>query len=255
MSITATPGRWLLRPPPDDARLLLFALPYAGVGASSYRDWPSAIGPIAVCPLQPPGRENRLRERPHRNHADFAADLGATIARYADRPYALIGHCGAVPYALATIWNLHDSGVRPPARLIASSWGPPQRGLYGRLNFVDLNAFDPMAEVKALFAQMGRARVPDDLVELAAETLVVDLETQRGFRYADDRPLPCPVTVLGWRSDDVVPDDLVHDGWDEVAEVRHRTLPGRHLDYLRCPDVLRALLAEELSAPAHTASE
>lgn len=246
MTTALTGTRWLLREPPAAAELLLFALPYAGVGASSYREWPATIGPVGICPLQPPGRENRLREPPHRSHADFAADLATALGGYADRPYALVGHCGAVPYALETVWRLHRAGANPPVRLLASSWGPPQRGLYGPLNFADLATLDPVAEVKGLFARMGKS-VPDDLAELAAETLLLDLQVQRGYRYTERERLPCPVTVLGWTGDDVVPDRLVHEGWDEVAQVRHRTLAGAHLDFLRCPATLQELVVDELS--------
>ncbi len=55
---------WILGPPPDpSAKVRLFCFPYAGAGASVFHGWQAALrGGIAVCPVQPPGRENRLRE-------------------------------------------------------------------------------------------------------------------------------------------------------------------------------------------------
>ena len=244
-TLTETLSPWLLRRPAPDARILMFALPYAGVGASFYRAWPVTIGDVAICPIQPPGRENRILEEPRHSHADFAADLAHAIASHADRPYALIGHCGAIPYALDLIWHMHRTGRPEPRRLIASSWGAPQHGLYGPLNFVDLTTLDAVAETRALMGPAGD-RLPAELIEITAETLLFDLQVQRGYRYQETETLPCPVTVLGWTGDTVVPDEIVHDGWDEVARVRHRTLPGSHHDFLTCPPALQDVIVQEL---------
>jgi surfactin synthase thioesterase subunit len=229
--------RWFIPPPAPDGRLL-FCFPYAGVGASSYRRWPRHIGDVQVCGLQPPGRENRLREAPHRSHDAFAADLVDALTPYLDRKFFFAAHCGAVPYALSTIQELAGRGLPGPVRLFASSWGAPHRGLYGPLNFVDLATVDLVAETTAFFGRAG-APIRSDFVELAAQVLRTDLEVQRGYRFEPSRRVACPVTVIAWTHDDVVPPDLVPAGWQECAEVTHELLAGEHLDFLHCPDVLR----------------
>jgi surfactin synthase thioesterase subunit len=248
-----TPGdtlsaiRWFVPPPAPEGRLL-FCFPYAGVGASSYRRWPRRIGDIGVCGLQPPGRENRLRERPHRSHAAFAADLVDALTPYVTgRPYYLAAHCGGVPYMLDTVDELARRDLPLPGRLIASSWGAPQNGLYGRLNFADLATIDLFAETTAMFARAG-SPIRADFAELAAEVLRVDLEVQRGYTFAADRKVPVPVTVVAWTEDDVVPPDTVPDGWSRCADVTHEVLAGEHLDFLHCPDGLRDALHRWLSA-------
>jgi surfactin synthase thioesterase subunit len=199
-----------------------------------------------VVPLQPPGREGRFREAPHETYESFANDLiGALRPHIQARRYAVSAHCGVVPYALETIRRIPGAGLPPPVRLIASSWGAPQRGLYGRLGHLDLGEIDAVTEVKAVAASLG-SEVVDELAELLAEVLEHDLVVQRGYRYPAAQRLPCPVTVLGWSQDDVVPDHEVHDGWDEIATVRHFTLDGAHRDFLSCPDALRDLLTREL---------
>src|SRR5262249_20324405 len=118
--------------------------------------------------------------------------------------------------------------------------------LYGRLNHVDLETLDAVGEVRAMAAQLGRT-VPDDLADLVAEVLYDDLRIQRGYRYDAGEPLPCPVTVIGWSRDDVVPDREVHTGWAECATAPPHTLDGEHRDYLSCPPALRDLIARELA--------
>ena len=241
---TSAALRWFVPPPGPDGPLL-FCFPYAGVGASSYRQWPRYIGGVQVCALQPPGRENRMRESPHRSHAAFAADLADALTPYVHRPYWFAGHCGAVPFAIDTIDELATRGLPRPARLIASSWGAPQRGLYGPLNVVDLGTVDLVAETMALFGRAG-APMRRDFAELAAAVLRVDLEVQRGYTFAPGRRVGCPVTVVAWTEDDVVPPEQVRPGWDECADVEYELLDGRHLDFLHCPDVLRDALGRWL---------
>ena len=52
-------------PPSPEAGLRVFCLPYAGKGASVYRQWwESSDRRVEFVPVQLPGRENRVRERP-----------------------------------------------------------------------------------------------------------------------------------------------------------------------------------------------
>lgn len=242
---------WFVPPPAPDGRIL-FGFPYAGVGASSYRQWPKRIADVQVCALQPPGRENRMGEPPHRSHAAFAADLADALTPYLDREYFFAGHCGAVPFALDTIDELARRDLRLPVRLIASSWGAPQRSLYGHLNFVDLRTVDLVAETTALFGRAG-APIRPDFAELAARVLRTDLEVQRAYRFAPGRRVPCPVTVVAWTDDTVVPPGLVPPGWDECADVTHELLAGEHLDYLHWAGVLRDAMSRWLSNSPPTA--
>lgn len=245
----ATPvrkDRWLLHGPPGAGEYLLFGFPYAGVGASSYREWPRQVGSGRFCPLQPPGKENRSREPVPPDHATFAEQLVDALADHLDRPYALIGHCGAFPYQLATTRRLQELGLPLPRRLFASSWGAPHRGLYGRLNFVDLETVDMVAEIEDVARVLGRPVAPE-LAELAAEFLADDLRVQRRFHYDGKDPVGVPVTVLGWTEDDVVPADGLFAGWTECADATFHLLPGDHGEFLRCPDALLRLIDTEMT--------
>ena len=64
MSPASSP--WVACPRPNPgARVRLFCLPFAGGGASVYRLWGATLPSwIEVCPIQPPGREDRYREPP-----------------------------------------------------------------------------------------------------------------------------------------------------------------------------------------------
>ncbi len=242
-------GNWLLRRPPENAETLLFAFPYAGGGAGTYRAWPAGIGRAAVCPVQPPGRENRLYEPAHRSHEAFAEDLADFLADHLDRPYVFFGHCGGVPFALSTMVVLARRGLRLPERLFASSWGAPHRSLYGPLNFVDLATADLVGAVAEMYAKTGIS-VRDDFVEIAADVLRADLEAHRPWLYDAASPVPCPVTVISWSDDDVVEPDLVHAHWEECAKADHVRLAGEHFAFLDCPASLQEVVVAGLDEPS-----
>lgn len=196
---------------------------------------------ILVRALQPPGRENRFREPRPQTHGEFSDSLVEFLAELGDRPYAFFAHCGAVPYALDAAFCLLDRGMPLPRRIIVSSWGPPDEGLYGPLNYVDLDCHDFVAEVMSMARKMG-SEIPPEMAAMGADLLRHDQIVQRGYTYPEGRTVPVPVTVVGWANDEIVPLDQVLHGWDRVAEADYRTLTGTHFAFLECPTELRALL-------------
>jgi surfactin synthase thioesterase subunit len=233
------PARWMLRPVPADATAALLCFPYSGVGASSYRGWPREIAGMAVVALQPPGRENRLREPRLETHAEFAMSLADALLLLSGRPFGFFGHCGAVPYMLETVFELERRNQALPSWIIASSWGAPQSGLYGALNFVDLETHD----FHAMAADLGLTMSPE-LVGLAVELLRFDQIVQRGYRFPAGRRVPVPVATVGWSDDRIVPPEVTVAGWEDVATTRSFVLDGAHGEYLSCPAALQELVAE-----------
>lgn len=243
-------NRWFLQPPPQGGEFIVFGLPYAGTGASSFGAWPRRIGGGLFCGVQPPGRENRLNEPVPASHQEFALGLVEALTEALrgeeERPYALLGHCGAVPYLLQTAGELEKQGLPLPRRLFASSWGAPDQGLYGPLNFVDLETVDLVAEINALCAAMGRSIEPE-LAEIAAETMKADLVVQRGYRYADTARTSAPVSVICWTKDEVVPARMVWDGWQRCADASRHIIEGDHWELLRGPAELLDLIEREMT--------
>src|SRR5690606_16287675 len=118
---------WIIRfQSRPDARVRLFCLPHAGVGASAYRTWHTGLGPeVEVCAVQPPGRESRFREPPYRRLVDLADAVADAIAPETDRPYALFGHSMGAWVAFEVARRL-DGRRAGPACLIVSGRRSPQ---------------------------------------------------------------------------------------------------------------------------------
>ncbi|MFF5535976.1 thioesterase II family protein [Streptomyces cinerochromogenes] len=240
-------GRWLLREPSHESGARLFCLPFAGTGAASFRGWPGRIGPLEVCPVQLPGRENRIREDGYRDFDTFAADASRALAPYLDRPYALFGHCMGALLCYALAVRIQEEGGRLPDRLYLSSCLVPSRGFFGM--------FHPSMSDERLGRELGRVvrrlgggEILPDLLPLAIRVLRGDVDMCYGYRPPGPYPLKSPISAIGWRDDpDVGPRDLRE--WDAYGQVTHHTLDGDALAYLTAPTALTELIAEDF-APA-----
>ena len=83
---------WTFQPAPG-AQSRLFCLPYGGGGASAYSPWARKIAStIQVCPIQPPGRENRHAEMPITRFDRLIEVLVEALGPLLDIPFALYGH-------------------------------------------------------------------------------------------------------------------------------------------------------------------
>lgn len=81
----------------------LFCFPFAGGGASAYNSWIQKMkGKVTVCPIQLPGREERIMEKPYTNMVDMLDELEEIIWKSIRGPYAFWGHSmgGKIAYEL-----------------------------------------------------------------------------------------------------------------------------------------------------------
>lgn len=84
-------------------KITLFCLPYAGGGASAYNRWMKEMqDTITVCPIQLPGREERIMEKPYSDMKIMLEDLVPEIEHIVDGNYALWGHSmgGKIAYEI-----------------------------------------------------------------------------------------------------------------------------------------------------------
>ncbi|MER6910509.1 thioesterase domain-containing protein [Streptomyces sp. NPDC000594] len=218
----------------------LFCLPYSGCGASMYRHWPSSVDGVEFCPVQPPGRENRMREPAYSTYESMAEGLAEALRPHLDRPYGLFGHCGSALAAYETAVRLVQQGCPPPTRVFVSAEVAPQDGPYGR--FLDMTDDELADELHRLAAEPGGTLEPG-LLALYLGVLRNDVEMNRRYHKADPVRLPSPLTAIGWTGDTGVPPALM-SGWPACGEVTFELLDGGHYRFIEAPEELMALLVE-----------
>jgi surfactin synthase thioesterase subunit len=230
-------GKWLLRKPSSEARARVFCFPYSGVGASMYNKWPQFAGTVELCPVQLPGRENRIKE-PHYGSYEALAELVAEgIEPYLDRPFGLFGHCGGALAAFATALRLAQLAAPNPACLFVSSQVAPHEPPYGR--FLRMTDAELRDELAVLTIAMGGRPHPDAL-DFGLDILRADIVANQAYQLTGPRSLMTDLYAIGWKGDvEIRPDQM--GGWRAfVSPDRLFTsvLDGEHHTFLGAPSSL-----------------
>ncbi len=240
---------WLGFPDPRPAaEARLFCLPFAGAGASAFREWPSAFGSrVEVVPVHLPGRERRMREP----LAIDPARIAEAVAEAADRPYAIFGHSMGARLGFEVVRELRRTGGPLPVRLYPSGINPPHLPTAGP--FAGLSKLDDEALLAGVVAGGG---IPEavvavpELLSFFLPVLRADLTWVDDYTFTEGPPLPVPVVAFAGETDPVAPPSRM-DGWHRhtAAGFTLHTLPGGHFFVTeQLPRVAALIEADLLSA-------
>lgn len=238
---TATPRppkapRWLLRRPDPEAQARLFVFPYSGCGASMYQAWPRRIGRVEVCLIQPPARQNRIREPHYETYEHMAEGLIEYLKPHLDKPFGFFGHCGGALPGVEVARQLDAAGLPLPTRVFISSQVAPQDGPYGRLLELDAEAL--RTELGNIITNLG-GEPSGPLIEMGLELLIADLDANKRYR-PEPFTLPVGITAIGWTEDPEIPMKLM-GGWQDTSQdCRFVELDGGHFEFLGAPESLLA---------------
>jgi surfactin synthase thioesterase subunit len=234
--------RWLLRNPSEIAAARLFCLPYSGCGASMYRGWPAHLGDIEICPVQPPGRENRIQEAAFTSYQELALNLADSIADHLDRPYGFFGHCSSALAAYETTVQIVERGLPAPQALFVSSQFAPQESPAG--DFLELDDGGLANHVRTMIVAMGGRPAPE-LVDMIMPVLRVDVAANRSYVVPDPTRLDIPIVAIGWQDDKEVPPAAMA-GWSQIGPISFHQLAGGHYSFLDCGPELIELFTNGL---------
>ena len=210
-------NRWTMafRPNPD-ARMRLFCIPYAGSGASLYRDWPALVrDDVEVVGIQLPGRENRFSEPHLASIENVVSCLVPVLSEFSDKPYALFGHSmGALLCFELTRAFQRLRGPAPRHLIVSGTRAPFRPRREAPIHQLPEAAF--LEEIKR-FNGTPKALLQDtELMTLFTPLLRADFGMVENYRYQERGVVWCPVTALGGDQDDGVPlEDL--QAWKTVC--------------------------------------
>lgn len=212
------------------------------------------IGPLEVCPIQLPGRENRIRQPAFGDFASFAKATAEGLLEYLDRPYAVIGHCMGALLAHALVLQIERQHMPVPSCLFLSSSRPaclPPEKRYRMPEEGSTGIYHPSlpderlaSELSRVSAGLGHGEMLKDLIPLAIRVLRADLDMCFGYSPGLVEPVSCPITVISWADDeDVRPDEM--RGWQRYGAARQYTLPGGKLSFFSAPAELCNVIESE----------
>jgi surfactin synthase thioesterase subunit len=233
-------AKWFLREPDPGSAGRVFCLPYSGSGASLYRNWPRYVGDIEICPVQLPGRENRLREPAYETYQALASGLISGISRYFDRPFGLFGHCGSALAAYELAVQLCAAPGPRPSAVFVSSQVAPQDGPYG--NVLTMDDAELREELRSLVVEMGNDPPTEDLLDVCLRVMRPDVQANARYVMPDPPRLPVPLVAIGWSGDTKVrPEQML--GWPACGDVVKCILSGHHFSFIDAPPELLETLA------------
>ncbi|MCL5995998.1 MAG: thioesterase domain-containing protein [Chloroflexi bacterium] len=249
MMIAAT-SAWVTHPrPKPGTRLRLFGFPYAGCGASVYRNWPLALPAyVDLFSIQFPGRESRLKEKPHECIPSLVNAMAQDILPYFDVPFVFFGHSmGAlIAFELARyLRRVH--GVSPVHLFVSGHRAPHLPNPFPRMHHLPDDLF--LQEMQNRYAGIPAVILQDaELLRLFMPTLRADIKMIETYIHVDDRPLDCPISAFGGLEDAVVSEyELAAWQLQTHAPFSLRMLPGDHFFVQTSQPLLMKAIAHDLA--------
>ena len=217
------------RPKPE-VRIRLFCIPHAGGGAATFRTWAKHLPTnTEVCPVQLPGREERLMEQPFQAVAPIVDLLAEAVAPTLEVPYAFFGHSMGAVIAFELLRELRRRSAPPAEHLFVSAHRAPQLPNPHPLIY-ELPDDEFVEEVNRRYdAVPEAARAEPELMELLLPGLRADVSVCDTYVYVEDDPLDGSISAFGGEEDHQV-------SRAELAAWQHQTrgsfaltlFPGDH---------------------------
>lgn len=250
MTLHTAQDRWIARrSPAPAARLRLFCFPYAGGGATIYRGWQQSLpAEVDVCPVQLPGRENRLAEPPFDRIEPLVRTLADVLAPLMELPFAFYGYSNGALIGYELARELRRRGMRAPEHLFAAACPAPH--LPDRDPPIHaLPDGELVAEIRRLNGTPDEVLRSDELMQLLIPLLRADAAIHETYVHAPEPPLDVPVTAIGG-TDDPKADRAEMEAWGEHTRAGFalRMVPGDHFFIHSAPSVVLRDLAQDLHA-------
>jgi medium-chain acyl-[acyl-carrier-protein] hydrolase len=221
--------RALDRPRDAPVRRRLFCFPYAGGGASIFRQWPEHLPPdVEVCIPCLPGRDARVGEPPVAAMAPLVASLAPEMRKWLTVPYALFGHSMGAFIAFDLAHELATLG-HPPAHLFVSAQRGPRVPYRGQPIFALPNR-EFLAGVLERYDNIPKTILEQkDMMAVLLPMLRADFTLSEDYRYRATGSLTCPIAAFAGEQDGEVLRPEIED-WSRETTGRFalHMLPGGH---------------------------
>lgn len=215
---------------PQQGQQRVFAFPYSGAGASIFYQWARDFhaNGIDFLGVQPPGRENRLREQTFHAMQPLLEALLPAITPLLDKPFVLFGHSLGALVGFNLCRALHQQGLPLPQTLFISAFRSPELPNPNR-------ELHRLPEADLLEGLRDYAGTPEEILtnrEIMAFLLPLlraDFSLHETWRYQPAAPLPCPITILSGDQDHIArPESMLN--WVEQTSggFQHRQYAGDH---------------------------
>jgi medium-chain acyl-[acyl-carrier-protein] hydrolase len=238
------------RKPKPQAALRIFCFPYAGGGASVFRNWDKDLPPtIELCPVQLPGRETRVVEPAYSRIESLVKTLSLELKPFLGIPYVFFGYSmGAlIAFELARVLASQSSG--PSHIFLAARPGPCLPSPYPRTDMLSTPEF--IEELKRRGGISNVVQENHELLNMVLPTVRADFALCENYTYTPGKILGCPLSIFGGTADPNIPEhNLAAWSTETTSSCNVRMFVGDHFFIHTCQtEVVRAVV-ETLSTSA-----
>ena len=219
---TSEPGAWFrFGAPREDARVNVFAFPYAAGGASVFRNW-AGLFPRdwAFSAVQFPGREDRIKEPAIDRIEAAAAALVPQLLPYRYTKIVLLGWSLGAKLAFEVARQLEGRAGKQVALLVTGACPAPERPIA----FASHSVRDYLQRLQGTPEAVLEA---PDMLRALEPGMLGDMEMAR--HYEAHVPVRAPILALEATEDAVVPPACLA-GWRRysTASFRQIRIAGDH---------------------------
>ena len=232
--------------PKSDALVRLFCFHHRGGSASIFRQWSDLLPPeIEVCPIQLPGREGRIRERPFERVENLVETLTPILIPYLDKPFAFYCHSMGTLIGFELAHLLSQQYQRNPLHLFFGGfWTPEAHAFMLKKRYSKENGSEAMLSTMEIPQAILQDR---QLMEALMPAFRADYQILQNYTYQKQEPLGCPLSVFGGIDDTVVNEKQL-SAWRNYTSntFKQRMLPGGHFFLTCCQAALLEGISEDL---------
>ncbi|OKH43166.1 putative thioesterase [Calothrix sp. HK-06] len=246
MCTAQTSTRWICNQPNRQASKRMFCFPYAGAGASVFRNWSNQLLPeVEICPIQLPGREGRMAEPLFTKLSPLVEALSKALLPYLDLPFTFFGHSmGAlVSFEVARFLQSHYN-ISPKHLFVSGRQAPQLRSSKPPIHQLPDNLF--IEELRRYNGTPEMVLQNHELLSLFLPILRADFAINDTYTHTN-MPLNCPITAFGGLQDSGVSlTDIAAWRYQTNSDFSMHMFPGDHFFIKNEREQLLLLIAETM---------
>ncbi|TDQ00452.1 thioesterase II family protein [Labedaea rhizosphaerae] len=197
----------------DPGALPVFCLPHAGGSASAYRPWLGKVPGAALLPVQPPGRETRLRDETFTEMGALVEELAPIVVdEAAGGPYAVYGHSLGALVAFELVRRIRALGAPEPVHLFLSGCVAPSHCAQDGPKVLGMSEDQVVDMLRKLGGTPEWLLADPGTRAMIMPAVRADFSVKETYVHRDEPPLSTPITVLASTADPRA-EHALQDGW------------------------------------------
>lgn len=212
-----------------------------------FRSWSNSLPPtVEVCPVELPGRGNRLKEPPFTRLSPLVQAIAHAILPHLDKPFAFFGHSmGALISFELTRLLRREYGRSPVHLFVSASRAPQVPDPDPPIHALPQPEF--LEELRCLNGTPKEVLENTELMQLLLPILRADFAVIENYVYAPEPAQDFPIIAFGGLQDRKVSCDAL-EAWREQtsASFSRQMLPGNHFFIQSAQPLLLRLLSQKL---------